>query len=72
MSWSPERRAAEHMRKLNADPEFAARAAERMRDLHADPAARGLTQCRRCGRWGYRKTFAFETAGPICLRGCNK
>ena len=28
---------AERMRKLNADPEFAAAAAERMRKLHADP-----------------------------------
>ena len=28
---------AEHMRKLHADPEFAAKNAERMRKLHADP-----------------------------------
>jgi len=28
---------AERMRKLNADPEFAAANAERMRKLHADP-----------------------------------
>jgi hypothetical protein len=30
-------RAAERMRKLNADPEFAKAHAERMRKLHADP-----------------------------------
>ena len=39
MSLSPESRAkaAERMRKLNADPEFKAATSERMRKLHADP-----------------------------------
>ena len=39
MPWSPEAKlkAAERMRKLNADPEFKAATSERMRKLHADP-----------------------------------
>ena len=39
MPWSPEgkAKAAERMRKLNADPDFKAKNSERMRKLHADP-----------------------------------